>query len=90
MSLCNVTYKLVEKIIARRLKKILSKFIFQDQFGFLEGRNIHEAIRVVQEGLHTQNITNNKGVILKIDLSKAFNKVRCLYLRFLLNHLGFD
>ena len=33
---------------------------------------------------------NIKGAILKIDLAKAFDKVRWLYIRLLLTHLGFD
>jgi hypothetical protein len=36
----------VEKIIARRLKPIISEAISKEQFGFMEGRNIHEAILV--------------------------------------------
>jgi hypothetical protein len=38
ISLCNSIYKVVAKIIARRLKPILSTTISKEQFGFLEGR----------------------------------------------------
>jgi len=38
ISLCNCIYKIITKIIRRRLKGILSEFISQEQFGFLEGR----------------------------------------------------
>jgi len=36
----------VKKIIARQLKPFLSDSISKEQFGFLEGRQIHEAIGV--------------------------------------------
>ena len=75
ISLCNCIYKVVSKVIARRLKSILSEHITTKQFGFLEGRQIHESIRVSQEGLHNMKTKNIKGAILKIDLSKAYDKV---------------
>ena len=68
VSLCNITYKVVTKIIAQRFKKVLSKLISKEQFGFLEDRQIHEAIGVAQEGLHSEKINKENGVILKIDL----------------------
>ena len=58
ISLCNYLYKIISKVINRRLKAILSKHIFCEQFGFLEGRKIHEAIGVAQEGL--DNIKTKK------------------------------
>jgi len=47
ISLGNCIYKVISKIIARRLKAILSDNISDEQFGFLEGRQIQEAIGVV-------------------------------------------
>jgi hypothetical protein len=46
ISICNCIYKVVTKIIARRIKLILSNHISSEQFGFLEGRQIHEVIGV--------------------------------------------
>jgi hypothetical protein len=90
ISLCNCAYKIVSKIIARRFKKILSKNISEQQFGFLEGRQIHEAIGIAQEGLHSMKTRKLKGAVLKIDLSKAYDRVSWLYIRLLLTHLGFE
>ena len=89
ISLCNCVYKIISKVIAIRLKAILSEQISAEQFGFLEGHQIHEAIGVAQEGLHSIKTKRLKGAILKIDLSKAYDKVSWIYLRLLLNHLGF-
>lgn len=41
---CNSLCKIVAKIIAIRIKPILSNIISLEQFGFLKGRFIHEAI----------------------------------------------
>ena len=69
---------------------MLSAHISKEQFGFLEGRQIHEAIGVAQEGLHNIKTKKIKGVVLKIDLSKAYDKVNWIYIRLLLTHLGFQ
>jgi hypothetical protein len=90
ISLCNCVYKVVSKVIARSMKGILSHHISGEQFGFLEGRQVYEAIGVAQEGLHSIKTKKLKGVILKIDLSKAYDKVSWLYIRMLLAHPGFD
>jgi hypothetical protein len=90
ISLCNNIYKIISKIISRRLKEILSKQVSLKQFGFLEGRQIHEAIGVSQEGLHSVKTKNLKSMIAKVDLSKAFNHVSWLFLHLILIHLGFN
>eukprot|EP00253_Pinus_taeda_P034625 PITA_34625 len=90
ISLCNCIYKIIAKVIASRLAPILSRNISMEQFGFLEGRQIHEAIGVAQEVLHSVKHKRKKGVILKIDFSKAYDRINWLYLRLLLTHLGFN
>lgn len=89
ISLCNCLYKIISKVISRRLKVIVSKHIFREQFGFLEGKQIHETIGVAQEGLNSIKLKKLKAVVVKIDLSKAFDWVNWLYIRMILIHMGF-
>jgi hypothetical protein len=89
ISLCNVIYKVIAKIISKRINPFLSTSISKEQFGFLDGRQIHEAIGVAQEGLHSMKTKKLKGVVVKIDLSKAYDRVNWLFIRLLLTHLGF-
>eukprot|EP00253_Pinus_taeda_P028798 PITA_28798 len=77
------------KILDNRLKPILSTHISPEQFAFLQQRQIHEAIGTAQELLHSVQSKNLKGMILKVDLSKAFDRASRLYIRMLLTHLGF-
>jgi hypothetical protein len=71
--LCNS--KIISKLIARRLLDFLSDYISLEQLNFLKGRQIHEAIGLAQEGLHSIHTCKQKAVTLKVDLSKAFGKV---------------
>lgn len=89
ISLCNCLYKIISEIIANRICPILSAHISLEQFSFLKDRQIHEATRSAQEVMHSIQSKNIKGMILKVDLSKAFDKVSRLYLRMILTHLGF-
>jgi hypothetical protein len=41
------------KILAVKIKKNFPMGISREWFGFLEGRQIHEIIKVSQEGLHS-------------------------------------
>jgi len=77
-------------VIVRCLKKILSNPISGERFIFLAGRQIHEAIRVAQKGLHNINISKLGGGVVKIDLSKAYDCVNWLYICMLMTHLGFS
>jgi hypothetical protein len=57
--LCNLCYKLISKIIANRVKPILSRLLSREQLGFLKGRQILDAIGTAQECLH--NIHHKKS-----------------------------
>eukprot|EP00253_Pinus_taeda_P031947 PITA_31947 len=89
ISLCNVLYKIISKIIANCIHPILSRHIAPHQFAFLEHRQIHEAIGAAHEALHSIWTKHHKAIILKIDLAKAFDWVSWLYLKMILIHLGF-
>jgi hypothetical protein len=53
ISLCNLCYKLISKIIANRIKPILSRSLSEEKLGFLKGRQIQDAIGMTQECLHS-------------------------------------
>ena len=75
ISLCNFVYKIIGKIISIRIRKVLSRYISGEQFGFLPGRQIHDAVGVIQEGMHSMHVKSLKAVMIKIDLSKAYDRV---------------
>ena len=88
ISLCNLLYKLIAKIIAGRLKPFLDSGISREQFGFLKDRQISEPIGIVQEVLHSVKTKNRCAFVLKLDLSKAFDRVDWTYVRLILIQIG--
>jgi hypothetical protein len=88
IALCNLVYKIITKIIASRIKSCLSFGISKEQFGFLEGRQITDAIGVVQEALHSIKVKNIKALVLKLDLIKAYDRVDWGFLRLVLLQVG--
>ena len=90
ISCCNVVYKLIAKIIAQRMKSILSQIILEEQFGFLFNRQIHDTVSLAQEAIHLINKYKLKAFSLKHDLSKAYDRVNWTFLRLLLIQLGFS
>ena len=93
ISLCNVVYKIVSKVMANRLKKILPSIISETQSAFMHDRLITDNVLVAFESMH--HISNNKigkvgEMMLKLDMSKAYDKVEWGCLEKIMEKLGFD
>ena len=73
---CNVIYKVVSKIIARRLKATLPEAIELNQCAFVEGRLLLENVLLATElvkDYHKTSVTSRSAI--KLDISKAFDTV---------------
>ena len=93
ISLCNVVYKLVSKAIVIRLKKFLPDLVTENQSAFVPGRQITDNALIAMELFHTMKYRNKcrRGVIaMKLDMSKAYDRVEWGFLKKLLLTMGFD
>jgi hypothetical protein len=75
ISLCNIFYKIISKLIANRLKPLLSKFISPFQTAFVPGRHIHDNSILAHEMLYTLKSKRGNGKLMavNIDMEKAFD-----------------
>ena len=78
------------KVIVLMAKRFLLESISNEQFGLLLSRKIHEAIGVSQEGIHTIKTKKSYSIVIKLDLSKDYDRESWMYLRMMLIHLGFN
>ena len=53
ISLFNMIYKVIEKVIALQLKPIMSDMVTEEQFIFLHNQKIHDGVSLAQEAIHT-------------------------------------
>ena len=89
ISLCNIGFKIITKIMASRLKHILPRLIPENQGGFVKGRKIWENIILVQEAIHSSLNNGEKGMVVKIDLANAFDRVSHPFLFQVMQKFGF-
>ena len=91
--LCNVLYKIVSKVLANRLKLILFEIIAPNQSAFVPGRLIADNILLAYEVTHyMQNKrSGSQGyAALKLDMSKAYDRVEWQFLNRMMLRMGFS
>jgi len=92
ISLCNVVYKIISKLLVAKLKPHLDKIISPAQSAFIPNRWIVENQVMVQEILHSFKSSKTKPglMAIKLDLQKAYDRVNWEFIHVVLLHLGFN
>ncbi|WJX71807.1 hypothetical protein P8452_55760 [Trifolium repens] len=92
ISLCNVLYKIISKVLANRLKPLLNRYISIEQSAFIADRSILDNVMIAMETIHHMKckVKGKVGeVALKIDISKAYDRVKWQYLMKIMYKMGF-
>jgi len=75
MALCNVVYKIISKVISNRLKPLLPTLVSEEQMGYVEGRQILDNNIQAHEMVHSLNTNKQAGMIIQLDITKAYDKL---------------
>ena len=90
ISLCNVSYKILAKLLANWFKPLLGKLISPLQGGFVKGKHLVDNVIQVQEALHSSFHRKEKGILIKLDMKNAFDIVKLPFLYRVLLSFGFN
>jgi hypothetical protein len=75
ISLCNVIYKIISKVIPSDSSPFLPSLVSPEQCGYVEGHQILDSILLAHEVAHSLKTTKTLGMLIKLDMSKAFDKI---------------
>ena len=89
ITLLNLDYKIIAKVYAERLKKVLPSIISNDQKACIEGRQITDTIRLIQDVIDQTDEEDMGGAIIFLDQQKAFDRVEWGYVNACLEKFGF-
>lgn len=82
-------YKLIYKVLTRRLSKVLHQVIGESQHAFMNGRQISEAFIPANEMIDELVFNKRPGVLCKLDMEKTFDHVYWKFTNYMLGKLGF-
>ncbi|CAI5483012.1 unnamed protein product [Closterium sp. Yama58-4] len=88
ITLLSTVYKILAKVLATRLKKVLHEVISEDQVGFLPGRKLADAVTVVADAIEAGVSGREDWYLLMIDFRKAFDSISRPFLFRTLRRMG--
>ena len=90
ISLLNVDYKILTKVIAKRIEKVLPVLINPDQTGYVKGRYIGENVRLINDfNILYRQARSKRYRAIFLDFKKAFDSIEWKYLLEVLRLLNF-
>ena len=92
ISLSNVVYKLVSKVLANCVKIILPQIISENQSAFLSERFITDNVLIAFELMHYldhKKEGKENFMTVKLDMSKAYNRVKWGFIKKVIEKMGF-
>lgn len=93
IGLCSMFYKVISKIMVHWMQKFMNRIVTANQSTFVKGRLISENILVAHECMHylkNKRVGGTFEMILKLDMSKAYDRVEWSFLWFVMSKLVFD
>jgi len=75
ISLIGCMYKIVSKLLAKRMKKVMSFIVDETQSAFIEGRHLLHSALIANEVIEKAKRSSKPCLVFKVDYEKAYDSV---------------
>ena len=90
ISLVGGLYKIMTKVLANRIKRVLDKVISKSQNAFVKGRQILDALLIANELVDSTMRMKELGMVCKLDIEKAYDSISWEFLYQVMGRMGFS
>ncbi|KAG7572582.1 Reverse transcriptase domain [Arabidopsis suecica] len=92
IALCSVYYKIIAKLLTKRLQPVLNNIISENQSAFVPQRAISDNVLITHETLHYLKTSKEKKrcfMAVKTDMSKAYDRLEWDFIQTVMEKQGF-
>ena len=89
ITLLNMDYKIIGKIVSKRIETFLPVLIHEDQTGFVKERFIGENVRLINDVMNYLDNCNSSGILVAIDFMKAFDSLEWSFIKLCMAKFNF-
>lgn len=87
--LLDIVYKIIAKVMAMRLAKVVGKIVHISQTGGIKGRFIGENVRIISDVIEYCKMDELPGILLSVDYKNAFDSLEHDFMFYALESFNF-
>ena len=76
ISLVGGLYKILTKVLANKIKRVMDKVISKSQNAFVEGRQILDVVLIASKIADSTLRRKKCGLVCKLDIEKAYDSIK--------------
>ncbi|GJX47850.1 transposon TX1 [Tanacetum coccineum] len=90
ISLIGCYYKIIAKILSKRVKRVVGNVVAEVQNAFIKGRFILDGVLISNETMDFLKKKKERGLIFKVNFEKAYDIINWRFLLDIMKRMGFE